>query len=156
MKRKRGLFFGGALVVAAAGVFGAFSVASPAISYLRGSDDPLLTFKPPTLDKQAYDTKLLEIAHVASSSPWYRAFLAGTTTPIDAWGNATTTATRKPAWPVRAAYPNYGALLPSHRIVAYYGNFYSTAMGALGEYAPEEMLRRLASTSAAWASDMRR
>ena len=30
-------------------------------------------------------------------------------------------------------YPNPGALLPFHRIVAYYGNFYSTHMGVLGE-----------------------
>ncbi len=34
-------------------------------------------------------------------------------------------------------------LLPSHRIVGYYGNFYSHKMGILGEYPPEEMLNRL-------------
>jgi hypothetical protein len=35
------------------------------------------------------------------------------------------------------------AVLPLHRIVAYYGNFYSTRMGVLGEYPVSEMLSRL-------------
>ena len=46
-------------------------------------------------------------------------------------------------WPVKAAYPNAGAILPFKRIVAYYGNFYSKQMGVLGEYPPKEMLARL-------------
>jgi hypothetical protein len=46
-------------------------------------------------------------------------------------------------WPVRAAYPNAGAILPFSRIVAYYGNLYSKNMGILGEYPPDEMLKRL-------------
>jgi hypothetical protein len=46
-------------------------------------------------------------------------------------------------WPVKTAFPLPGALLPFKRIVAYYGNFYSTHMGVLGEYPPDEMLRRL-------------
>ena len=46
-------------------------------------------------------------------------------------------------WPMRTVYPNPGAILPFGRIVAYYGNLYSTKMGALGEYPEEEMFRRL-------------
>jgi hypothetical protein len=46
-------------------------------------------------------------------------------------------------WPVKTAYPHAGALLPFNRIVAYYGNLYSKNMGILGEYPPDEMLRRL-------------
>ena len=46
-------------------------------------------------------------------------------------------------WPVKTAYPHPGALLPFNRIVAYYGNLYSKNMGILGEYPPDEMLRRL-------------
>jgi len=46
-------------------------------------------------------------------------------------------------WPVHAAYPNAGAILPFKRIVAYYGNLYSKNMGILGEYPPDEMLKRL-------------
>ena len=46
-------------------------------------------------------------------------------------------------WPPAAPYPNSGAILPFKRILAYYGNFYSTKMGILGEYEPDEVLRRL-------------
>jgi hypothetical protein len=46
-------------------------------------------------------------------------------------------------WPAKAPYPRGGAILPFHRVVAYYGNLYSKNMGILGEYPPTEMLRRL-------------
>ena len=35
-------------------------------------------------------------------------------------------------WPVGEAYPGMGALLPFSRIIAFYGNLYSTRMGVLG------------------------
>jgi hypothetical protein len=35
-------------------------------------------------------------------------------------------------WPVKMAYPLPGALLPYNRIIAFYGNLYSTD-GILGE-----------------------
>jgi len=53
-------------------------------------------------------------------------------------------------WPVKAPYPLPGALLPFKRIVAYYGNFYSTHMGVLGEYPPDEMLKRLMAEVKKW------
>ncbi|HUD04107.1 MAG TPA: hypothetical protein VMR73_01280, partial [Candidatus Paceibacterota bacterium] len=53
-------------------------------------------------------------------------------------------------WPVKTVYPNAGALLPFSRIVAYYGNFYSTAMGVLGQYPPQEMLQKLEAVAAEW------
>lgn len=46
--------------------------------------------------------------------------------------------------------PRAAALLPAHRIVAYYGNPLSTRMGILGQVAPDEMLARLERTAAAW------
>lgn len=47
-------------------------------------------------------------------------------------------------WPVKnQPYPLAGAILPFKRIVVYYGNLYSKKMGALGEYAPKDMLSRL-------------
>ncbi len=46
-------------------------------------------------------------------------------------------------WPVKTVYPNAGAILPSKRIIAYYGNLYSKKMGALGQYPEDEMLERL-------------
>lgn len=86
---------------------------------------------PPVLDKAAYDLKMIKIANY------------GTTTPV--------TASSTPRlWPAKAVYPNAGALLPFNRIVAYYGNFYSTKMGALGEYPPAEMKQRLQAAAKQW------
>lgn len=56
----------------------------------------------------------------------------------------------KHGWPVKSDYPLPGALLPMNRIVAYYGNFYSTHMGVLGEYPPDEMLKRLMAEVKKW------
>lgn len=53
-------------------------------------------------------------------------------------------------WPVKGPEPLPGAIFPHKRVVAYYGNPLSRRMGILGEYDPEEMLRRLDETVAAW------
>ncbi|MBK8496096.1 MAG: hypothetical protein IPL50_14590 [Chitinophagaceae bacterium] len=53
-------------------------------------------------------------------------------------------------WPPKTVYPAAGAVLPFKRVVAYYGNFYSTHMGILGEYPPEQMLEKLRSAVKAW------
>lgn len=97
---------------------------------------------PPVLNKEAYDKKLLALAHVATSSPWYHFFLTGETLG--------TTTVKKQLWPVKAAYPNPGALLPNNRIIAYYGNFYSKGMGVLGEYPEDQMLAMLKAEMAQW------
>ena len=47
--------------------------------------------------------------------------------------------------------PAPGALLPSHRIIAYYGNPLSKRMGILGELPPAQMLAKLEETAADWA-----
>lgn len=46
-------------------------------------------------------------------------------------------------WPVKGPYPLKGALLPFNRIIAYYGNLYSTRMGILGELPKKQMLDKL-------------
>ncbi len=46
-------------------------------------------------------------------------------------------------WPAKAPYPLPGAVLPFHRIVAFYGNLYSKRMGILGELPKNEMLKKL-------------
>ncbi len=46
-------------------------------------------------------------------------------------------------WPVKSDYPLPGAILPFKRIIAYYGNLYSTRMGILGELPPKQMIDRL-------------
>ncbi|HEV7387615.1 MAG TPA: hypothetical protein VGN73_03280 [Gemmatimonadaceae bacterium] len=54
------------------------------------------------------------------------------------------------AWPVKTAPQLTGAILPSRRIVAYYGNPLSKRMGILGELPPDEMLARFDKEVAAW------
>lgn len=44
------------------------------------------------------------------------------------------------------------AILPRHRIVAYYGNPLSTRMGILGELPPDQMMRRLEAIAAEWTA----
>lgn len=94
----------------------------------------------PELDRRAYDIKLLQLAHVATSSPFGQFFL----------GLSTTSPTSTPLWPVKTTYPKYGAIVPEHRIVAYYGNFLSKYMGILGEYPDEELARRLLAEKEKW------
>ncbi len=143
---RAGVLAGGFVVV---GAFTVFAImAAPRVSYVRGGMGDMAGPSEATLDRVDYDKRLLALAHVATSSPWYQAFLDGTTT-LPAHLVASTT-DPQPLWPVRRAYPNAGALLPFHRIVAYYGNFYSTGMGALGEYPEEVMLEKLRTAAAEW------
>ncbi len=115
------------------------------VSFASTTDESAL----PPLDKVDYDTRLLALARVATTSPWYNGFLAGATSTVV---GASTTARRvTPLWPVRAAYPSDSrALLPFKRIVAYYGNFYSKGMGVLGEYPEEVVLEKLRAEVAEW------
>lgn len=53
-------------------------------------------------------------------------------------------------WPVKNPYPLPGAILPFKRIIAYYGNLYSTRMGVLGEYPKKEMFARLKAEVDKW------
>jgi hypothetical protein len=53
-------------------------------------------------------------------------------------------------WPVKGPAPLPGSILPSKRIIAYYGNPLSKKMGILGELPPNEMLARLDKEVAAW------
>ncbi len=135
-----------AVLAGAAFVFAYTSLPSLlSVSYTSQSSIATLTGPPPPppLDTHRYDTSLLALAQVATTSPWYQAFLNPGAT------SSALVATQK--WPVRAPYPRDGrALLPFNRIVAYYGNFYSRAMGVLGQYEPEEMLQRLAAAVAEW------
>jgi hypothetical protein len=53
-------------------------------------------------------------------------------------------------WPVRADYPVAGAILPFKRIIAYYGNLYSTRMGILGELPEAQMVEKLMGEVKKW------
>jgi hypothetical protein len=93
---------------------------------------------PPTLDREDYDRRLWALAHAP-----YPGDLPATA--------AAALAADPPPWPAPGrAYPNYGALLPFRRVVAYYGNFYSTRMGVLGEHDEATVLGKLAGEVAAW------
>ncbi|HTE49009.1 MAG TPA: hypothetical protein VK675_03830, partial [Candidatus Paceibacterota bacterium] len=116
-------------------------------SYIRSDemikDKKTAVLAYPPLDILAYDKKLNEIANNPPPPK--------PTTKVvkDPKTGEVTTVTippppQKPSlWPVNAVYPNDGAILPFWRIVAYYGNLYSTKMGVLGEYPEDEMLARL-------------
>jgi hypothetical protein len=103
----------------------------------------------PPLDTVAYDKKLNEIAN---NPPDPIVYTTVKTAGKDKNGKIITIITKVPLdpqpvkthfWPVKTVYPNAGALLPFNRIIAYYGNLYSTKMGVLGEYPEAEMLQRL-------------
>ncbi len=98
--------------------------------------------KTPPLDTAAYDRKMLQLALGTTTIP-----VAATTT---ATSTASSTPVKKSLWPVKAAYPKAGALLPFNRILAYYGNFYSKGMGVLGQYPEDEMLEKLRAEVRAW------
>jgi hypothetical protein len=53
-------------------------------------------------------------------------------------------------WPVKTPFPLAGALLPYNRIIAFYGNLYSTRMGVLGEYPRAVMIEKLKGEVAKW------
>ena len=53
-------------------------------------------------------------------------------------------------WRFREHYPKPGAILPMGRIIAYYGNLYSTRMGILGELPKPQMFAKLKGEVAAW------
>jgi hypothetical protein len=95
------------------------------------------------LDKSAYDKKLLEVANATTSISAQQVLV------FEGLASSSASSTRS-IWPVKTAYPNAGALLPFNRIVAYYGNFYSTGMGVLGEYPEPQVIQKLQAAVAQW------
>jgi hypothetical protein len=108
---------------------------------------------PLPLDTTDYDSRLLALANITLP----RTLVATTATnsaaanvPTPVYSSTTNVTIAGKSWPAAAVYPHGGAILPFKRILAYYGNFYSRQMGILGEYEPEEVLRRLNATKALW------
>ena len=121
-----------------------------ASSTVDATNTPLSALTP--IDTVAYNAKLLSIANVPP-----RTITVTVTSTIPGTTTIATTKTTKTvpgtsAWPVKTTYPDAGALLPFNRIVAYYGNFYSTQMGVLGEYPPDQMMTMLKGVVAQWAA----
>lgn len=113
---------------------------------------------PATLDKKEYDARLLAMVHYTPPAP----IVATTTNPDGSIGTTTkqvsdlTYATSSNVvidgknWPRKAVYPHGDAILPFYRILAYYGNFYSTRMGILGELPEDEVIQKLMETKDMW------
>jgi len=132
----------GALILIGAALFLAilFNPSAGALTFSRtatssaAADGAVVPTTPP-LDIAAYDAKLRQLAHASTTN---------------ATTSAQATTTRKALWPVKAPYPNAGALLPFNRIIAYYGNFYAKGMGVLGQYPTDVMLSKLKTVVAEW------
>ncbi len=115
--------FGTALLIGTGALAAQYFAESPTVE-----EDVLVVAPKPTIDFADYDRRLRRLAHVPE----------------------TATNTDGLKWPVKAAYPEVGAILPYKRIVAYYGNFYSKGMGVLGEYPEDVMLEKFKKEIAAW------
>lgn len=53
-------------------------------------------------------------------------------------------------WPVKSPPLLPGAILPAHRIIAFYGNLFAKRMGILGEYPRDTVLRKLQEMVTLW------
>ena len=115
---------------------------------------PVATILP--LNTTLYDQKLLEIAN---NPPDKIIYTTVKTIEKDKNGKSITKINKVPVspqpvmthlWPVKTVYPNAGAILPFSRIVAFYGNLYSTKMGALGAHPETEMLQNLEAEVKKW------
>jgi hypothetical protein len=117
----------------------------------------------PKLDTVDYDKRMLALVHykppvpisVLSTSTNASGTVVknyATSTPPSplVYSSTTNVTINGKIWPKAQPYPNAGAILPYKRILAYYGNFFSRHMGILGEYEPDEVLRRLNATKALW------
>ncbi len=100
----------------------------------------------PKLDRADYNRRMWSLANngtttmpaVDLAAPYSNVWL-GTSTP-------------KYLWPKSTAYPLPGAILPFKRIIAYYVNFYSKQIGALGEYPRDVMISKLMGEVSKWTA----
>lgn len=111
---------------------------------------------PTELDTKEYNARLLALSGFTNSTLAERIVVTsttGTTTELKyrlVTSSTTNTTIQGQTWPAANFYPNGGALLPFHRIVAYYGNFLSRYMGILGELPRNELITHLRNTVMAW------
>lgn len=119
---------------------------STALADVKGTavQAPIVPAAPelPPLDTALYDKLLARITNLPVPTPTVATATGATVTPAKV--------PLPSKWPVKTAYPLPGAVLPFHRIVAYYGNFYSKQMGVLGEYPTAQMLSMLNAEVAKW------
>src|SRR3569832_402126 len=108
----------------------------------------------PTLNKDDYNKRMLALSHINIASTTLDAAVATSTASstilLRRESASTSVSVQGKLWPKASVYPQYGAILPFKRDVAYYGNFYSKGMGILGEYDEATVLAKLKSTVAEW------
>lgn len=140
------VFFGSALFAAFPGAFGGaitYSKNVPRSVPVEGTITGRVVR--PALDKDLFDFK----QEVLANNPPPKLVEA----KYDAEGKEIPPPPPPPPanlWPVKTEYPKDGALLPFYRIIAYYGNLYSTKMGVLGQYPEDEVLSRLEAEVKKW------
>ncbi len=158
------LFLGGAFIVRELSVSTityeseyAKTTSSSTEALVKTPEEVALPVWPKQLDTKEYDTRLLNLASyvppkpkavTASSSATSTAPIVPEVVPL--YSSSSNVTVPGKGWPAAAVYPNGGAILPFKRILAYYGNFYSRHMGILGEFEPDEVLRRLNETKILW------
>ena len=145
------LFFTAVLVSFFPGVFGL------SVTYSRNglSASDILSEKKeekpalPPLDRDLYDSLLQILANNPPPPPPTTKIIKNPETGVEE-----TITVEKPTpvykWPVKTEYPRDGAILPFKRVIAYYGNLYSTKMGVLGQYPEKEMLAKLDAEVKKW------
>jgi hypothetical protein len=135
----------GALGVASVATFGFFAVTKPA-----AQEEPIVaadtSFQP--IDSTSVDSTA--VADSAAADSTASSDSAATTPAVKYRAGEDPAFAEKMGWPVAGPAPLPGAIVPAKRIVAYYGNPLSKRMGALGEYEPKEMIRRLNEQAEAW------
>lgn len=165
--KKQHIFLSVMLLVLVFGVVVLFNY-SPSMTYERASADGTSVFNekkkekqkvwPEVLDKQEYNRRMLALAGFTDEDfivPEVATTTASTTVSVPEVpqkverDGVNTTVSGSP-WPTAQPYPHGGALLPFNRIVAYYGNFYSSRMGILGELEEDALIAHLQNISRQW------
>jgi hypothetical protein len=147
MTRRRKIALAG-LGVASVATFGFFAVTKPA-----AQEEPIVaadTSVAPFNSTSADSTAIPDSARLAAGDSATASDSASAKPAVKYRAGEDPAFAEKMGWPVAGPAPLPGAIVPARRIVAYYGNPLSKRMGALGEYEPKEMIRRLNAQAAEW------
>lgn len=102
------------------------------------------------LDTVAYDKKMLEMANNPAPKKPITKIVKDPKTGKETIVTIEPKSAPPNLWPVKTVYPKVGAIFPFKRIIAYYGNLYSTKMGVLGQYPEGEMFAKLNTEVKKW------
>lgn len=127
--------------------FGAFTFVSGRRARQQTQETAALAAKADSVRADSLRADSVKLAELERKAP---AVDAGTSTKVKYRAGEDPDYAKRMGWPVEGPAALPGAVLPNKRIIAFYGNPLSKRMGALGEYEPQEMLRRLDREVAAW------